>query len=116
MLILIESEIHVNNFKHNNVLYSMNWIFFTNKLTFTLNTKIIAGAANLDISKNGNVAVRTIVYFVLTSVFNVCLGLTLGLIVHPGSPDLRPKNMTSFSGPKKMNAIDGFLDMGKWVN
>ncbi|XP_025420081.1 excitatory amino acid transporter 2 isoform X2 [Sipha flava] len=74
---------------------------------------LIIGAANLDISKNGNVAVRTIVYFIVTSVFNVCLGLTLGLIVHPGSPDLRPKNITSFSGPKKMNAIDGFLDMGK---
>jgi len=73
----------------------------------------LPGAANLDISKNGNVAVRTIVYFVLTSVFNVCLGLTLGLLVHPGSPDLRLTNTTSFSGPKKMNVMDGFLDMGK---
>ncbi|XP_060865225.1 excitatory amino acid transporter isoform X1 [Metopolophium dirhodum] len=74
---------------------------------------LIIGAANLDISKNGNVAIRTIVYFVLTSVFNVCLGLTLGLLVHPGSPDLRYTNTTSFSGPKKMNVMDGFLDMGK---
>lgn len=90
--------------------YTTNFIVFVIKLIFTLKN---AGAANLDISKNGNVAVRTIVYFVLTSVFNVCLGLTLGLIVHPGSPDLRPKNITSFSGPKKMNALDGFLDMGK---
>ncbi|XP_050428088.1 excitatory amino acid transporter isoform X2 [Adelges cooleyi] len=74
---------------------------------------LIIGAANLDISKNGKVAVRTIVYFVLTSVFNVCLGLTLGLLVHPGNPNLRGTNATSFSGPKKMQIMDGFLDMGR---
>ncbi|XP_050526465.1 excitatory amino acid transporter 2 isoform X2 [Daktulosphaira vitifoliae] len=75
---------------------------------------LIIGAANLDISKNGKVAVRTIVYFVLTSVFNVCLGLTLGLLVRPGNPDLRATtNATSFSGPKKMHIMDGFLDMGR---
>ncbi|VVC37699.1 Hypothetical protein CINCED_3A000333 [Cinara cedri] len=75
---------------------------------------LIIGAANLDISKNGNVAVRTIVYFVLTSVFNVCLGLTLGILVHPGNSDIKITNSTpAFSGPKKMNVMDGFLDMGK---
>jgi len=75
---------------------------------------LIIGAANLDISKNGNVAVRTIVYFVLTSVFNVCLGLTLGLLVKPGNLDLLSTNTTtSFTGPKKLNVMDGFLDMGR---
>lgn len=80
------------------------------------NQFLLSGAANLDISKNGNVAIRTIVYFVLTSIFNVCLGLTLGLLVHPGDPGLRNAYASSsFTGPKKMNVMDGFLDMGRYV-
>lgn len=76
---------------------------------------LFPGAANLDISKNRKIAIRTITYFVLTSVFNVVLGITLGLVVQPGQYITRKENkiVSDYKPPKNITFMDGFLDMGR---
>ncbi|XP_039283949.1 excitatory amino acid transporter 2 isoform X1 [Nilaparvata lugens] len=73
---------------------------------------LITGTATLNIGKNGRIAVRTFSYFVSTSALNVCLGMLLVLIIHPGDPGVRQQT-TPVMDVKKLNIIDGFLDMGR---
>lgn len=51
-------------------------------------------------------------FFVLTSALNVILGLSLALLIHPGSPDVR-SNTTASVDLSKTSILDGFLDMGR---
>ena len=38
---------------------------------------------------NGMMALRTIVFFILTSLLSACVGLVLVLAIHPGDPDTK---------------------------
>lgn len=79
---------------------------------------IIIGTASLNISKNKRVAIRTLVYFVLTSILNVIFGISLALIMQPGNPSSFGSNETTVNNLAKPNIqqttfVDGFLDMGR---
>jgi Na+/H+-dicarboxylate symporter len=61
---------------------------------------------------NGKIAVRTLVYFFLTSFGNAILGTLLVLAVHPGDPgkkvDLREETLG-----REVHILDGILDLGR---
>ncbi len=70
------------------------------------------GTATLNISQNKFVALRVIGYFFLTSLFNVILGLALGLTLNPGGIVVDEKPKASLSADK-LTLLDGLLDVGR---
>ena len=41
------------------------------------------------IKMNGMIALRTMFYFITTSLLAACVGLVLVVIVHPGNPEIK---------------------------
>merc|ERR1719392_412622 len=50
---------------------------------------LITGSASLNAKMNGMVALRTIVYFLTTSLISALIGLAMVLIIHPGNPETK---------------------------
>lgn len=76
---------------------------------------LIAGSASLNAKMSGKIAVRTLLYFILTSLFNAFLGILLAVLIHPGKPELR--DTTNGTQDKRDHRIlDSFFDIGRWVN
>merc|ERR1712168_1194913 len=50
---------------------------------------LITGSASLNAKMNGMIALRTILFFILTSLLSAVVGLCLVVIAHPGDPDTR---------------------------
>ena len=50
---------------------------------------LITGAASLNAKMNGMIALRTIVYFTVTSLISACVGLVLVIAIHPGNPEVK---------------------------
>ena len=50
---------------------------------------LITGCASLNAKMSGMIAVRTIAYFLLTSLLAAILGLTLVVVIHPGNADIK---------------------------
>ncbi|XP_065342648.1 excitatory amino acid transporter isoform X2 [Cloeon dipterum] len=73
---------------------------------------LIAGAASLNAKMNGRLAIRTMVYFLLTSLFNAALGVALALIMHPGDPETK-RILGAGTEHREVNILDGFLDLGR---
>jgi solute carrier family 1 (high affinity glutamate transporter) protein 2 len=61
---------------------------------------------------NGKIALRTMVYFLLTSLFNAALGVLLVIAIHPGDPETK-KVLGSGTESREVNILDGFLDLGR---
>lgn len=61
---------------------------------------------------NGMIAVRTLVYFILTSLFNAVLGVVLVLVIHPGNPGIRESIGPSHHA-RAVNILDSLLDLGR---
>ncbi|KAK9508080.1 hypothetical protein O3M35_007822 [Rhynocoris fuscipes] len=74
---------------------------------------LIMGTATLNISKNGRIAMRTMAYFITTSVLNVLLGIILVMSIHPGSPTVKYNTTVQSQEVKTIRPLDGFLDMGR---
>lgn len=73
---------------------------------------LIAGSASLNARMNGRIALRTLIYFVTTSLFNAILGICLVLLIHPGDPGLH--TVTEAVGSNKaVNLLDSLLDLGR---
>ncbi|CAD1470846.1 unnamed protein product, partial [Heterotrigona itama] len=72
---------------------------------------LISGSASLNARMNGMIAVRTLVYFILSSLLNAVLGVVLVLLIHPGNPGIRKSIATSHSG-RAVNILDSLLDLG----
>ena len=47
---------------------------------------LITGAASLNAKMNGMIAMRTITYFLVTSLLSAVVGLALVIAIHPGDP------------------------------
>ncbi|OAD55224.1 Excitatory amino acid transporter [Eufriesea mexicana] len=73
---------------------------------------LISGSASLNARMNGMIAVRTLVYFILSSLLNAVLGVVLVLLIHPGNPGIRKSIATSHSG-RAVNILDSLLDLGR---
>ena len=63
---------------------------------------------------NGKIAVRTVVYFVLTSLLNAVLGILLVVAIHPGDPSMRTAIEQSDQS-RRATIMDGLLDLGRCV-
>lgn len=71
-----------------------------------------AGSASLNARMNGMIAVRTLVYFILTSLLNAVLGVVLVLVIHPGNPGIRESIAPSHHA-RAVNILDSLLDLGR---
>ncbi|XP_063845727.1 excitatory amino acid transporter-like isoform X2 [Scylla paramamosain] len=78
---------------------------------------LISGSASLNAKINGYIVVRTILYFMATSLLNALIGVLLVVAIHPGSPLARQaltESLTSSSNTtSNVNILDGFLDLGR---
>lgn len=73
---------------------------------------LIAGSASLNAKMSGKIAVRTLLYFILTSMFNAFLGLVLAMLIHPGVPEI--KQFGSYvEGKREHSILDSILDIGR---
>lgn len=73
---------------------------------------LIAGSASLNAKMNGKIALRTLVYFVSTSLFNSLLGIALVTIIHPGDAGMH-NNMETVTSGKAVSLMDSLLDLGR---
>ncbi|GFG33821.1 hypothetical protein Cfor_11025, partial [Coptotermes formosanus] len=73
---------------------------------------LTAGNARLNASINGKIALRTLVYFVLTSFTNAVLGTILVLSIHPGDPHKKVGLREEAVG-REAHILDGILDLGR---
>ncbi|KMR05172.1 excitatory amino acid transporter [Lasius niger] len=73
---------------------------------------LISGSASLNARMNGMIAVRTLVYFILTSLLNAVLGVVLVLVIHPGNPGIRESIGPSHHA-RAVNILDSLLDLGR---
>lgn len=75
-------------------------------------SSMITGAAAINIRVNGRIAIRALIYFALTSLFNACLGVFLALVIHPGkSEQITALNRINDSTAPSL--MDNMLDLGR---
>lgn len=74
---------------------------------------LIAGSASLNAKMSGKIAVRTLLYFILTSMFNAFLGILLAMLIHPGEPELREETSATVGGRRDHSILDSILDIGR---
>lgn len=77
-------------------------------------SSLISGSASLNARMNGRIAVRTLIYFVTTSLFNAFLGICLVLIIHPGNAEMH-KNQNRVVDNDTPSLLDSLLDLGRQV-
>jgi len=74
---------------------------------------LITGAASLNAKMNGMIALRTIVFFIITSLLSACVGLVMVIIIHPGDHQTKALLGSGTTEEKKIDMIDNFLDLGR---
>lgn len=74
---------------------------------------LVLGSASLNAKMNGMIALRTIIYFLTTSLLSACVGLVLVLAIHPGNPDTKVLLGSGTTEGKKISLTDNFLDLGR---
>lgn len=74
---------------------------------------LIAGSASLNAKMSGKIAVRTLLYFILTSMFNAFLGISLAMMIHPGKPELRDDSAIIIENKRDHKILDSILDIGR---
>ena len=62
---------------------------------------------------NGMVALRTIVYFLTTSLISALVGLVLVLWIHPGNSETKKLIGDGNTEDRKVDVVDNFLDLGR---
>lgn len=75
-------------------------------------SSLISGSASLNARMNGRIAIRTLVYFATTSLFNAFLGICLVLLIHPGNADMH-RNLNRAVNASSPNLLDSLLDLGR---
>lgn len=74
---------------------------------------LVTGAASLNARMNGKIALRTIIYFLATSLLAAVVGLVLVLVIHPGSPEAKEALGKGTQEEEKTDILDNFLDLGR---
>ena len=68
---------------------------------------------------NGKIALRTLAYFVSTSMLNAGLGIAFALLIHPGTfvskEAFRQESPVTNFQERKNTLLDNFLDLGRQV-
>lgn len=78
-------------------------------------SSLIAGTASLNAKMNGKIAIRTLLFFTLTSLFNAILGIILVILVHPGQSKIHETSEIHANPHKTVNLLDSILDLGRNV-
>lgn len=79
-------------------------------------SSLISGSASLNARMNGRIALRTLIYFVITSLFNAFLGICLVLLIQPGAEGMQQHAYHSAAGAgKTTNLLDSLLDLGRFA-
>ena len=76
---------------------------------------LITGATSLNAKMNGMMALRTIAFFMVTSLLAACVGLVLVIAVHPGTPEMKAVVGDGIQEERKIDILDNFLDLGRNV-
>jgi len=74
---------------------------------------LVTGAASLNAKMNGMIALRTILFFMATSLLAACVGLVLVVSIHPGNPEIKETIGSGNQEEKKIDMMDNFLDLGR---
>lgn len=74
---------------------------------------LIAGSASLNAKMSGKIACRTLLYFIITSMFNAFLGIVIAVIIHPGKPELRDDIGLPAESAHEHSILDSVLDIGR---
>ena len=90
---------------------------------------LITGAASLNAKMNGMIALRTIVYFIITSLLSALVGLVLVTTIHPGNPEVKTilgsgerfimlifvktDCCLGTTAERKIDIVENFLDLGR---
>lgn len=74
---------------------------------------LITGSASINAKINGKIALRTLSYFALTSLFNAILGTCLVLLIHPGDPGFNSNDSKMPTITKSLSLMDSVLDIGR---
>nr|AKN21393.1 slc1a-3 [Schmidtea mediterranea] len=70
---------------------------------------LLTGLTSLNISTSGKLGMYTMVYYVLTTFFAVCLGMALVVMIHPGNKDF---GLTAEDENRKpIDAVESILDL-----
>lgn len=59
------------------------------------------------------IALRTIVYFLATSLISAIIGLVLVLAIHPGNAGLKATLGDGTTEERKVDIVDNFMDLGR---
>lgn len=76
-------------------------------------SSLINVSANLNLQMNGKIALRTIVYFAITSMLSTFLGICLALLFQ--SDKLSTIRTISKLETTKSTILDSILDLGRWA-
>merc|ERR1719361_2595542 len=74
---------------------------------------LITGAASLNAKMNGMIAMRTIIYFLVTSLLSAIIGLILVLLIHPGNPETKATLGNGNTEARQVDIVDNFMDLGR---
>ncbi|KAJ2950276.1 hypothetical protein O0L34_g11639 [Tuta absoluta] len=74
---------------------------------------LIASSASLNAKMSGKIAVRTLVYFVLTSMFNAFLGIVLATLLKPGAITLAADMVPEAEIKGERSVIHSIMDIGR---
>jgi len=74
---------------------------------------LVTGSASLNAKMSGWIAIRTIAYFLVTSLISACIGLFLVLAIHPGNTSIKDMLGNGDTEAKKTGIVDTFLDLGR---
>jgi Na+/H+-dicarboxylate symporter len=74
---------------------------------------LITGAASLNAKMNGMIALRTIVYFLATSLISAVIGLILVLVIHPGNAETKATLGDGTTESRNVDIVDNFMDLGR---
>ncbi len=62
---------------------------------------------------NGLIALRTIIYFLMTSLISAVIGLVLVLAVHPGNAETKTILGDGTTEARQVELVDNFMDLGR---
>lgn len=73
---------------------------------------VLSGLANLDTKSCGKIGTYALVYYFITTLMAVILGIILVVAIHPGNPAIKEnRNGTTTQSKASPHTLDAFLDL-----
>lgn len=78
-------------------------------------SSLIAGTSSISTNLNGKIAMRTLTFFTVTSLFNTILGVSLATLIHPGNPNIKKPITHIHQERQQTSALDSLMDLGRYL-